>query len=159
MNHRSTESKKLRIETKSYLPVTWRSGAAPACRWAPGRRSRRSRAQADLPRGLWRRPCRLPLTERRVPRRAVLAPGAACRARARAPCSRARGPPAAGRWALGYWPPGGLPLAAVACGRCRTARAPCPVARRPPTASPRLRLDLRRLCLSSNEPPAAWTAW
>jgi len=36
----------------------------------------------------------------------------------------------------GYWPPGGLPLAAVACGRCRTARAPCPVARRPPTASP-----------------------
>ena len=60
------------------------------------------------------------------------------------PWRRARGPPAAGRWVLGYWPPGGLPLAAVACGRCRTVRAPCPVARRPP-----LRLDLRRLCGSA----------
>jgi len=53
----------------------------------------------------------------------------------------AAGWPAARR--CGLWP---LPHGAGACGL-----PSCP-----PSAD---RLDLRRLWLSSNEPPAAWTAW
>ena len=88
-----------------------------------------------------------------MPRRAVLAPRAARGLGPRAAVPVAPLPLGAGRWATGRRVACRSPLWLVAAAGLPHGAGACGLPSCPPSAD---RLDLRRLCLSSNEPPAAW---